>query len=216
MSRTARPTNDQNGSLDGDDAPVLPSGEKQKRGFPAPVTILTLVLILVWVAAFFIPSGQYELDASGSPIVGSYRSVPPPLDLGGRIQDLLLAPVNGMYGIQDPATGQVGPFNKGTMFGSTEVFPRARTAADRGPQRAWRTWLDQGLERRDPGPLRHDGSADDLARLRPNGNGGGRYGGPVCGRAWVDDQSVCHRYRVLEGWRQHRRWYRNCACCCSR
>ncbi|HEY1886507.1 MAG TPA: hypothetical protein VGG86_10720 [Roseiarcus sp.] len=113
---------DRNGSLNGDDASALPSGEKRKRGFPAPVTILTLVLILVWVAAFFIPSGQYELDASGSPVVGSYRLVPSPLDFEGRVRDLLLAPVNGMYGIQDPATGQVGPFNKGMMFGSIEVF----------------------------------------------------------------------------------------------
>ena len=53
---------------------------------------------------------------------GSFRYVNFPLDLDGRIQDLLLAPVNGMYGIQDPETGQVGPFNRGAMFGSIEVF----------------------------------------------------------------------------------------------
>jgi len=121
MSGTARPANDRNDSLSAGDASARPSRQK-KRGFPAPVTILTLVLILVWIAAFFIPSGQYQLDATGSPIAGSYRLVPPPLDLFGRIQDLLLAPVNGMYGIQDQATGQVGPFNQGKMFGSVEVF----------------------------------------------------------------------------------------------
>ena len=27
-----------------------------------------------------------------------------------------------MYGIQNPATGQVGPFNHGAMFGSVQVF----------------------------------------------------------------------------------------------
>lgn len=35
---------------------------------------------------------------------------------------MLLAPVNGLYGIQDPETGQVGPFNRGAMFGSVQVF----------------------------------------------------------------------------------------------
>ena len=95
---------------------------KRTRAFPAPVTILTGVLILVWIAAFFIPSGQYRQDGTGSPIPGSFRTVAPPLDLKGRIEDLLLAPVNGMYGLKDPDTGRVGPFNRGAMFGSIEVF----------------------------------------------------------------------------------------------
>ena len=56
------------------------------------------------------------------PIAGSFKYVHSPLDFDGRLQDLLLAPVNGMYGIQDPETGQVGPFNTGKMFGSIEVF----------------------------------------------------------------------------------------------
>src|SRR5574337_1270399 len=98
------------------------SAGKRKLAFPAPVTILTFVLIVVWVAAFFIPSGEYQHDPSGSPIAGSFRNVAPPLDLEGRVKDLLLAPVSGMYGIQDPDTGQVGPFNRGKMFGSIEVF----------------------------------------------------------------------------------------------
>jgi uncharacterized ion transporter superfamily protein YfcC len=59
------------------------AGEKRKRRFPAPVTILTFVLILVWIAAFFIPSGQYELDGSGSPIAGSFRYVAPRSILAG-------------------------------------------------------------------------------------------------------------------------------------
>lgn len=92
------------------------------RGFPTPLTILLLVLVLVWAAAFLIPSGQYELDAAGSPIAGSYHIIPSPLDLEGRIRDLLLAPVNGLYGILSPTTGMVGPFNSGSMFGSAQVF----------------------------------------------------------------------------------------------
>ena len=123
MSRTVRPASDRNGAGNTEDPSTQAQPrEKRKRGFPAPVTILTLVLVLVWIAAFFIPSGQYALDASDSPIPGSFRNIPPPLDFDGRIRDFLLAPVNGMYGIQDPETRQVGPFNTGTMFGSIEVF----------------------------------------------------------------------------------------------
>ncbi len=98
------------------------SGERRKRGFPAPVTILTCVLIAVWIAAFFIPAGEYRHDPGGSPVAGSFRNVESPLDFKGRIEDLMLAPVNGMAGIQDPETGRVSPSNKGKMFGSVEVF----------------------------------------------------------------------------------------------
>jgi uncharacterized ion transporter superfamily protein YfcC len=38
------------------------------------------------------------------------------------VSDLVLAPVNGFYGIQDPETGQVGPFNSGFLFGSAQVI----------------------------------------------------------------------------------------------
>jgi uncharacterized ion transporter superfamily protein YfcC len=94
----------------------------KKSSFPAPITILTLVLVLVWIATFFIPSGEYKLDGGGSPIAGSFQRIAPPLDFGGRVRDLLLAPINGLYGIQNAATGQVGPFNSGAMFGSVQVF----------------------------------------------------------------------------------------------
>ena len=96
--------------------------QRRKRSFPPPVVILTVLLVLVWIAAFFIPSGQYALDAAGSPIAGSFRFVPAPLDFGGRVRDLLLAPINGMYGVRDLETGMVGPSNRGKLFGSVEVF----------------------------------------------------------------------------------------------
>jgi hypothetical protein len=121
MSETGEPAFGRNNAHNSKAAPAQASGEKCQRAFPAPVTILTFVLILVWIAAFFIPSGQYMLDSSGSPIAGSFSYVTSPRDFRGRVQDLLLAPVNGMYGIRDPETGMVGPFNKGTMFGSVEV-----------------------------------------------------------------------------------------------
>src|SRR3984957_11701445 len=122
MGETTRPASNQNdeSNASGDRPPSL--SQERKQVFPAPVTILTLVLIVVWGAAFFIPSGQYKVDVSGSPGAVSFGYAPSPLDFDGRLQDLLLAPVNGMYGIQDPDTGQVGPFNRGAMFGSIEVF----------------------------------------------------------------------------------------------
>jgi len=49
-------------------APREGAAEVKKGGFPAPITILTLGLVAVWVAACFIPSGEYQLDAGGSPI----------------------------------------------------------------------------------------------------------------------------------------------------
>jgi uncharacterized ion transporter superfamily protein YfcC len=101
-----------------------PPGPAQAKGgaFPSPLTILTLVLVLVWIATFFIPAGEYRLDPTGSPIAGSFHAIEPPLDFAGRVRDLFLAPINGLYGIKDPATGQVGPFNSGAMFGSVQVF----------------------------------------------------------------------------------------------
>jgi len=68
------------------------------------------------------PNSVPGLDGPTSPVAGSFRFVPAPFDFGGRVRDLLLAPINGMCGIRDPETGMVGPLNKGTLFGSVEVF----------------------------------------------------------------------------------------------
>ena len=52
MGKAARPASDSLGPADRENASPSAAGEKRKRGFPAPVTILTVVLILVWIAAF--------------------------------------------------------------------------------------------------------------------------------------------------------------------
>jgi uncharacterized ion transporter superfamily protein YfcC len=98
--------------------------EPAKKGFqfPSTMTVLIIVTFLVWVAAFLIPSGTYERDESGVPTPGSYQRVDSPQELGDRVGDFFLAPVNGLYGLQDPETGFVRPFGVGTLFGAVGVF----------------------------------------------------------------------------------------------
>ena len=93
-----------------------------KRAFPSALTILVGVGIGLWFLAFFIPAGTYQLDDDGSPIPGSFTELPRPLGFGEKLTTLLAAPLNGLYGIQDPATGTVGPYNSGILFGSAQVF----------------------------------------------------------------------------------------------
>lgn len=95
---------------------------RRRGGFPAPLTILTIVLALVWLASFFIPSGAYLLDETGSPIPGTFRIIEPALSFSERLGQLVLAPVNGLYGALDPETGLIAPFNSGPLFGSAPVF----------------------------------------------------------------------------------------------
>ena len=54
----------------GDDSP-------RRVKFPTALTVLAIVLLVVWLASFFIPSGRYEIDPeTGSPIPGSYQELP--------------------------------------------------------------------------------------------------------------------------------------------
>jgi uncharacterized ion transporter superfamily protein YfcC len=94
---------------------------KPGRGFPSSVTILAFVTVLVWVAALLLPSGVYKLDEHGSPIPGTYHQVPSPLTFPQMVEQLLLAPVNGLYGIRDGATGFVSTVSSGPLFGAVGV-----------------------------------------------------------------------------------------------
>ena len=108
---------DQNLSAD------LPSGEKKRRfGFPSAVTTLVIVTILVWVAALFIPAGQYAHDADGSPVPGTYQRIESPLTFGERVEQLVLAPVNGIYGLLSPERGIVDTRTVGRLFGQIGVI----------------------------------------------------------------------------------------------
>ena len=109
-----------------------PPSDKSKFSFPTALTVLAIVLLIVWVAAFFIPSGVYELDESGSPIPGSYQEIPSCGDVGEdtlcvdkspltMFQNLWVATPNGLYGVED-GTGTVQAYNEGFLFGSAEIF----------------------------------------------------------------------------------------------
>jgi uncharacterized ion transporter superfamily protein YfcC len=94
---------------------------KPKRGFPSSVTILAFVTVLVWVAALLLPSGVYKLDAQGAPIPGTYHQVPSPLTFPQMVEQLVLAPINGLYGVRDTATGFISTAATGSLFGAVGV-----------------------------------------------------------------------------------------------
>ncbi|MFN8128401.1 MAG: Na+/H+ antiporter NhaC family protein [Candidatus Nanopelagicales bacterium] len=94
---------------------------KKKFEFPSAVTTLAIVTFLVWFAALFIPAGKYTLDADGSPLPGSYEQVPSPLSFGESVQQLILAPINGIYGLLN-AEDVVDTETVGRMFGQIGVI----------------------------------------------------------------------------------------------
>src|SRR4051794_15168644 len=57
----------------GGETPAAPKRFK----FPTALTVLALILGLVWVASFFIPSGRYQLDPkTNRPVPGTYAELP--------------------------------------------------------------------------------------------------------------------------------------------
>jgi uncharacterized ion transporter superfamily protein YfcC len=101
--------------------PDEPEAEPRRFRFPSAFTVLAIVAVAVWVLAMIIPAGQYRTK-DGAPVPGTYHHVASPMNFSQRVDDLLLAPVNGLYGIQDSETGFVGPDKVGTLFGGAEVF----------------------------------------------------------------------------------------------
>jgi uncharacterized ion transporter superfamily protein YfcC len=88
------------------------SVEEKKGGFkfPTAYTVLFLLLILVVIATWIIPAGQYDKNEDGEPIPGSYHEVEQnPQKI---LADGLMAPVNGMYGIEGE-DGSVDVYNWG-------------------------------------------------------------------------------------------------------
>jgi len=97
------------------------SSVKDKKGgfkFPTAYTVLFLLLILVVIATWIIPAGQYDKNEDGEPIPGSYHEVEQnPQKI---IADGLMAPVNGMYGLEGE-DGSVSVYNVGALYGAIDV-----------------------------------------------------------------------------------------------
>jgi uncharacterized ion transporter superfamily protein YfcC len=96
------------------------SVEEKKGGFkfPTAYTVLFLLLILVVIATWIIPAGQYDKNEDGEPIPGSYHEVEQnPQKI---IADGLMAPVNGMYGLEGE-DGSVSVYNVGALYGAIDV-----------------------------------------------------------------------------------------------
>lgn len=96
-----------------------PSGGFQ---FPGAVATLAIVTLLVWVAVLFIPAGVYQHDADGSPIPGTYQQIPSPLSFGEKVNQLVLAPINGVYGLRNPGTAEVDTETIGRIFGQIGII----------------------------------------------------------------------------------------------
>lgn len=97
---------------------ALPQKKRRKFTFPTAFTILFILLILIAIATWIIPAGQYQVDADGAPIPGTYQPVPSnPQKL---LVSALMGPINGMYGIED-AAGNVSIWNSGELFGAIDV-----------------------------------------------------------------------------------------------
>ena len=99
-----------------------PAKPKAKFQFPSAVATLAIVTVLVWIAALFLPAGSYDEAPDGSPIPGTFHEVPPPYDFGEMVQQLILSPINGIYGLLNPETGSVDTETLGRMFGQIGVI----------------------------------------------------------------------------------------------
>jgi uncharacterized ion transporter superfamily protein YfcC len=98
-------------------AEAAPTQKAAGLKFPSAFTILALILVVVAILTFVIPAGQYDTTLSGEPIPGTYHAVEPNPQ---RWRDAVMAPINGMYGIQD-GTGYINVYNSGGLYGAIDV-----------------------------------------------------------------------------------------------
>jgi uncharacterized ion transporter superfamily protein YfcC len=85
-----------------------PEQPSKKFKFPTAFTVLAAVLLLVWIASFFIPAGRYNTDPeTGAPVPGTYHELPScsAVQAGGAA---LVVPEPGESGVA-PADAQSAP-----------------------------------------------------------------------------------------------------------
>jgi uncharacterized ion transporter superfamily protein YfcC len=107
------------GPVGAEPPPAEVEPDKPRFSLPSAYTILFALIVITALATWVIPAGQYALDPDGSPIPDTYTEV----DSSPQriLVDSLLAPINGLYGIEDAASGNVDVFNAGELFGAIDV-----------------------------------------------------------------------------------------------
>src|SRR6187200_2022407 len=95
--------------------------EPGRRGFslPSAYTILFLLIVVVALLTWIIPAGSYDVDPDGEPIPGTYHTVE--ANPQRIVVDSLMAPINGLYGIENAEDGSVSVWNSGELFGAIDV-----------------------------------------------------------------------------------------------
>jgi hypothetical protein len=88
---------------------------KTTRVFPFPLTILVLDSHCSLACRLLYSVGVIRDERGRSADTGTFSTIESPLDFGDMVAELLIAPVNGVYGTQDPNAGMVSPFNAGIM-----------------------------------------------------------------------------------------------------
>ncbi len=93
----------------------------KRRGFslPSAYTILFVLIVITAFATWIIPAGTYDLNADGEPIPGTYRQVES--NPQRIVVDSLMAPINGLYGIESAEDGSISVWNSGELFGAIDV-----------------------------------------------------------------------------------------------
>jgi uncharacterized ion transporter superfamily protein YfcC len=113
--------------------PAPPETPVKKFKFPTAFTVLAAVLLLVWIASFFVPAGAYQKDpATGGPKPGTYHKLSSCSEAAAgtlcaddsftfRFKQLWDAPPNGLYGVES-STGFVSADESGFLYGSAAIF----------------------------------------------------------------------------------------------
>src|SRR3954471_24460899 len=118
-----------------EEPPPPPADDQPRRKFrfPTAFTVLAIVLLLVWIASFFVPPGTYKKDvATGGPVPGTYSKLPAcsaaaagvqcaDTSFTFRFKQLWDSPPNGLYGVEG-ATGFVSSDELGFLYGSAAIF----------------------------------------------------------------------------------------------
>ena len=94
---------------------------KKADRFPTAFTVLTIILLVMWVLTFIIPSGFYKQDDNGNAIAGTYHHVDLHQSFGSRLYDLFMSPAAGMFGIKPAGHDPITTGAEGSLYGAISV-----------------------------------------------------------------------------------------------